>query len=164
MSSIYANQLQTSDVRGFTLLEAIVALVLLSTAGLVLFSWINASFDGLARIEQSNARATAELNAMEFMKTVNPMQQPEGQIQLGEVQVKWRAKPITDLVPNRTDSREPGPFTVALYETEVSLDGRPNMQPYTIKLRQMGYVRSMADLEDEAPPLSAGSPQVPGKR
>ncbi|MCA3034435.1 MAG: type II secretion system protein, partial [Rhodocyclaceae bacterium] len=66
MSSIYSNQLQTSDVRGFTLLEAIVALVLLSTAGLVLFSWINASFDGLARIEQSNARAAAELNAMEF--------------------------------------------------------------------------------------------------
>ncbi|MCA3019559.1 MAG: type II secretion system protein [Rhodocyclaceae bacterium] len=160
MSSIYSNQLQTSDVRGFTLLEAIVALVLLSTAGLVLFSWINASFDGLARIEQSNARAAAELNAMEFMKTVNPMQQPEGQTQLGEVQLKWRAKPITELVPNRTDNRDPGPFTVALYETEVSLDGRPNMQPYTITLRQMGYLRSMADLE-ELP--NVGSPSGAGK-
>jgi general secretion pathway protein I len=163
MSSVCANRVGSLAVRGFTLLEAIVALVLLSTAGLVLFSWINASFDGLARIEQSNARATAELNAMEFMKTVNPMQQPEGQIKLGEVQVSWRAKPITDLVANRTDSREPGPFTVALYEIEVALDGRPKIQPYTIKLRQMGYLRSMADLE-ESSPLNAGSPQAPGKR
>ncbi|MFM7460600.1 MAG: type II secretion system protein J [Burkholderiales bacterium] len=160
MSSDPANRLPRSDASGFTLLEAIVALVLLSTAGLVLFSWINASFDGLARIEQSNARAAAELNAMEFMKTVNPMQQPEGQTQLGDVQVKWRAKPITELVANRTDNRDPGPFTVALYETEVSLDGRPNMQPYTIKLRQMGYVRSMADLEDSP---NAGLPSGIGK-
>jgi general secretion pathway protein I len=163
MSSVCANRVGSLAVRGFTLLEAVVALVLLSTAGLVLFSWINASFDGLQRIEQSNARAAAELNAMEFMKTVNPMQQPEGQIQLGEVQVKWRARPITELVANRNDSREPGPFTVALYETEVSIDGRPNMQPYTITLRQMGYLRSMAELE-ESSPLSAGSPQAPGKR
>ncbi|MBC7622412.1 MAG: type II secretion system protein [Aeromicrobium sp.] len=163
MRAILTTPKQRRVVGGFTLLEAIVALVLLSTAGLVLFSWINASFDGLNRIEQSNARAAAELNAMEFMKTVNPMQQPAGQIQLGEVQVKWRAKPLTDLVANRNDSREPGPFTVALYETEVSLDGRPSMEPYTIKLRQMGYLRSMADLE-ESSPTSAGSPQAPGKR
>ncbi|MFN7475909.1 MAG: prepilin-type N-terminal cleavage/methylation domain-containing protein [Burkholderiales bacterium] len=37
---------------GFTLLEAIVALVLLTTAGLALFSWINNGFDSLQRIER----------------------------------------------------------------------------------------------------------------
>jgi general secretion pathway protein I len=148
---------------GFTLLEAIVAVVLLSTAGLVLFSWINASFDSLRRIEQSNARAAAELNAMEFMKTINPMDQPEGRIKLGSVEVAWRATQLGEAVANRTDTREPGPFTVSMFETEVSLDGRPQLDPYTIKLRQMGYRRSMADLNafGEANP---NSPQPRGKR
>jgi general secretion pathway protein I len=154
---------RNAKAAGFTLLEAIVAVVLLSTAGLVLFAWINASFDGLNRVQQSNLRAAAELNAMEFMKTVNPMEQPEGRIKLGGVEVSWRATQLGQAVANRTDSREPGPFTVAMFETEITLDGRPQMEPYTITLRQMGYRRSMADLDafGEANP---NSPQPRGKR
>jgi general secretion pathway protein I len=148
---------------GFTLLEAIVAVVLLSTAGLVLFSWINASFDSLNRIELSNARAAAELNAMEFMKTVNPMEQPTGRAKLGEIQMSWRATPVGDPVQNRTDTREPGPFLVAMYQVEVSLDGRPRMEPYTIQLRQMGYRRTIVDQNAFGEP-NLNSPTLPGKR
>ncbi len=147
---------------GFTLLEAIVAVVLLSTAGLVLFSWINASFDSLNRIEVSNARAAAELNAMEFMKTVNPMEQPTGRVKLGEIEMNWRATPVGEPVQNRTDTREPGPFMVAMYQIEVSLDGRPRLEPYAIQLRQMGYRRTFVDQNAFGEP-NLNSPTLPGK-
>ena len=148
---------------GFTLLEAIVALVLLTTAGLALFSWMNASFDGLNRIEQSNARAAAELNALEFMKTVNPMERPDGQIKLGQVDVKWRARQLAQPVQNRTDTRDPGPFSVAMYEVELTLEDRPRIEPYTIVLRQMGY-RRLYPIGDESVGGIAPSLPAPGKR
>ena len=148
--------------RGFTLLEAIVAVVLLSTAGLVLFTWINASFDSLNRIEISNARAAAELNAMEYMKTVNPMEQPTGNVKLGDIQMIWRATPIGDPVQNRTDAREPGPFLVAMYQIEVSLDGRPRLEPYAMRLRQMGYRRTVVNQNVFGETISP-SPTMPGK-
>lgn len=149
--------------RGFTLLEAIVALVLLTTAGLALFSWMNASFDGLNRIEQSNARAAAELNALEFMKTVNPMERPDGQIKLGQVDLKWRARQLVQPVQNRADTREPGPFSVVMYEVELTLEDRPKIEPYTIVLRQMGY-RRLYPVGDESGGGISPSPPAPGKR
>lgn len=149
--------------RGFTLLEAIVALVLLTTAGLALFSWMNASFDGLNRIEQSNARAAAELNALEFMKTVNPMERPDGQIKLGQVDLKWRARQLSPPVQNRTDARDPGPFSVAMYEVELTLEDRPKIEPYRIVLRQMGY-RRLYPVGDESGGGITPSPTAIGKR
>lgn len=148
---------------GFTLLEAIVALVLLTTAGLALFSWMNASFDGLNRIEQSNARAAAELNALEFMKTVNPMERPDGQIKLGQVDVKWRARQLSQPVQNRTDTRDPGPFSVAMYEVELTFEDRPRIEPYTIVLQQMGY-RRLYPVGDESGSGIAPSLPPPGRR
>ena len=148
---------------GFTLLEAIVALVLLTTAGLALFSWMNASFDGLNRIEQSNIRAAAELNALEFMKTVNPMERPDGQIKLGTVDVKWRSRPLAAPVQNLTDTRDPGPFSVAMYETELTLEARPQIEPYSIVLRHMGYRRLYPAGEEDAGGILPSAP-IPGKR
>ncbi len=134
------------DVAGFTLLEAIVALVILTSAGLALFSWINASFDGLNRIEYNNAKAAAEINAMEYLKTVNPMERPDGEVVLGGVTMRWAARPITDVTPNMTDGQTAGPFMVALYETEVSLAAEPRLPRYSFILRQMGYQRSASEV------------------
>ncbi len=133
-------------VAGFTLLEAIVALVILTSAGLALFSWINASFDALNRIEYNNAKAAAEINAMEYLKTVNPMERPAGEVVLGDVSVRWSARPISDVAPNMTDGQTAGPFIVALYETEVSLAAEPRLPRYSFVVRQMGYQRSASEV------------------
>jgi len=144
-------------VLGFTLLEAIVALVILTTAGLALFSWINASFDALNRIETNNVRASAEINALEYLKTVNPYDRPEGEEILGNVAMRWRARAVTDIKPNITDAQTPGIFVVALYDVEVMLESQPTLPRYTFNVRQMGYKRVVVD-EDEAgerrPPLA----------
>jgi general secretion pathway protein I len=136
-------------VLGFTLLEAIVALVILTTAGFALFSWINASFDALNRIETNNARAAAEINALEYLKTVNPYDRPEGEEMLGDVAMRWRARAVTDIKPNITDAQTPGVFVVALYDVAVTLESQPKLPRYTFNVRQMGYKRVAGD-EDES--------------
>ncbi len=144
---------------GFTLLEAIVALVLLTTAGLALFSWINNGFDSLQRIERANAIAAAEINALEFMRNINPASRPEGNVRLGELNLTWRAQPITEQRSNRGDTGDPGIFTVALYETELVLDAPPAFEKHRLVLRQMGFTR-MAPLEEGA----QAAPSAPVRR
>ena len=153
-------------VYGFTLLEAIVALVILTTAGLALFSWINASFDSLNRIEVNNTQAAAEINALEYLKTVNPMLRPDGETKLGEITMRWRARAVSDVRPNLTDAQTPGQFVVALYDTEVELELVPGQPLYRFKVRQMGYQRSGSDEEllGEGPNQNLRSPIGPRTR
>lgn len=126
---------------GFSLLEAIVAMVLISVAGLALFSWINTSFIGLNRIQESNARAAAETNALQYLQTINPMERPNGTTTLGKLKLEWKARPMGEPSPNILDSGSPGPFTVALYEVEANIEELPDVPLGRFTVRLMGYER-----------------------
>ena len=132
---------------GFSLLEAIVAMVLISVAGLALFSWINTSFIGLNRIQESNARAAAQLNALQFLQTINPMTQPSGSTTLGKLKLDWRSRAITQPQNNVNDAGSPGPFTVSLYEVEATIEEPPEVAPYQFSVRLMGYERVPFDAD-----------------
>src|SRR3974377_946954 len=64
--------------RGFTLLEAVVALVLIGTTGMALMAWINTGLETVARVQDASARGEALRNALEQMQTVNPLLEPNG--------------------------------------------------------------------------------------
>ncbi|MCR6686518.1 type II secretion system protein [Pseudoxanthomonas sp.] len=65
--------------RGFTLLEAIVAMVVMATALLALYSWLSTSTLGLRRA-QAQAQALEDARtALSLVEDVNPMQDPQGQ-------------------------------------------------------------------------------------
>ena len=132
---------------GFSLLEAIVAMVLISVAGLALFSWINTSFIGLNRIQESNARTAAQLNALQFLQTINPMSRPSGSTTLGKLKLEWRSRMITQPQTNIIESGSPGPFTVALYEIEATLEEPPEVSPYRFTVRLLGYERLPFDAD-----------------
>lgn len=114
--------------KGFTLIEAIVALVLLSTTGMALFSWINANMITLVRIQEINAENEATVNAVEYMNSINPMATPEGTTPVGSYQLRWKAQETT---PPRDGAGYPygtSLYQIAMYETQVTLekpDGRP---------------------------------------
>jgi len=50
---------------GFTLLEAVVSMVLISGAGFALFGWINSNIIALNRIQETNTRSAATQNVVE---------------------------------------------------------------------------------------------------
>lgn len=145
---------------GFSLLEAIVAMVLISVAGLALFSWINTSFISLNRIQESNARAAAETNALQFLQTINPMQRPSGITTLGRLKLEWRSKAITEPQANLTDTGANGPFTVALYEVEATIEELPEVAQHRFAVRLMGYER----LPFDADPFGESTKPTPAKK
>jgi general secretion pathway protein I len=127
--------------RGFSLLEAVVSIVLISTTGLALFSWINSNLISLGRVQETNARAEATQNALEYMAAVNPMLTPLGNVSLGEVNLNWEA---TLAAPASGVTKYPVVMDLwqfALYDTNVTLtqgDGKPW---FSIPLKQIGYKR-----------------------
>ena len=128
--------------RGFSLLEAIVALTLLAVAGLALFSWINASFDGLARADAAQLRAQAQSNALAYIQTINPMARPSGSTNLGSLTVAWQAKEIAQKIkPSEGSPDGTGNFIVALYELDVTMTDLPRVPAFTMKVSQLGFDR-----------------------
>lgn len=76
--------------RGFTLLEVIVALVILSTAGLVLFGWINQNLATATRLRESQARSQLQIEGVSWLSTINPAAEPEGEREMSGLRLTWR--------------------------------------------------------------------------
>ena len=129
--------------RGFTLLEAMVALTLIAGAGMALFTWINTSLQSLARVQDVNARAEATVNALEYMASVNPMITPEGAADLGVYRLAWKAAPVTAIQDGWNYPQGLSLYQLALYETRVSVTKAAG-DWFDFSLRQVGYKKVRA--------------------
>lgn len=127
--------------RGFTLLEAIVALVLIGSAGMALFGWLNNTLISLSRIRDANAIAEAKLNVLEFMNTVNPMLKPEGEVGLGIYKARWKAEATTAIQDNVGYPRGVGLYQLALYRTSIKVTRDDGAPWFEFDLKQVGYKR-----------------------
>jgi general secretion pathway protein I len=124
---------------GFTLIEAIVALVLIGGAGMALFSWINSSIISLRRVEDSNARNEAASNVIEYMQAVNPMLTPEGKADFGSYQIQWKSDPLIDKVDNVSNPQGVGLYELGLYKTSIAAVKPDDPNWFDLKLTLVGF-------------------------
>jgi general secretion pathway protein I len=82
--------------RGFTLLEAIMAIALLAIAVMPLYAFFGRSLDGLYRAAESNRESEMNLSAIAFLTGLNPMERPNGEDSFGAYRIRWRSE---ELVP-----------------------------------------------------------------
>ena len=139
--------MKRSRQRGFSLLEAVVAMVLISGAGYALFGWINTNIMALSRIHDTNVRSAATQNILEYMSGVNPMLKPDGSANLGEYKVRWQSKPITLIQDGKSL------YQLALYDTVVKAglgetkSGPGEATPWLeFRIRQVGYKKVRENL------------------
>jgi general secretion pathway protein I len=137
---------QSTAQRGFTLIEAIVALVLIATTGMALFSWINTNIISLNRVQLANAQSGATANVLEYMAGVNPMATPQGSATLGDYRITWDA---TVEEAARDGAGYPyglSLYQIALYHTKVTVLQDGSKPWFDFSLTQTGYkrVRSQA--------------------
>jgi general secretion pathway protein I len=126
---------------GFSLVEAVVALALIGAVGIALLSWINGNIEALTRVQEANARAQATANVVEYMNTVNPMQNPEGKAALGNYQLRWRATAVTALQDGANYPSGISLFQFALYDNVINVESRDGAPWFDFTLRQVGYKR-----------------------
>lgn len=124
---------------GFSLLEAVVAMVLISGAGAALFSWINTELGSVARLQESNARAEALANVLELMQTVNPMLTPEGTRSFAAYSLSWKSNAVTDVQDGVSYPVGISLYQLAMYDTRVNINNRDGTLWFDFSLRQVGY-------------------------
>lgn len=117
MSSFHSDR----TVRGFGLLEAIVALTLLAGSGAALFAWIAQSMQAAARLEEAQARAALQMQAQALASgSINPFLEPVGERKLANLSIRWRAQlrePVRPSVP--TLAGQPVRWRVGLYQVAI---------------------------------------------
>ncbi len=107
-------------VRGFGLLEAIVALTLLAGTGMVLFAWIHQSQDSLRRLRRTEQRARLQIEAVELLQAVNPAEKARGQLDQAGLHLEWSAEPVEAPRPNASFAPpDVGPWLLGLYRVKV---------------------------------------------
>lgn len=112
--------------RGFTLLEAMVALVIFSLAAMGIYGWVNANLISLNRLADLAANEQVLNSAVERLRIVNMSEETEGAFNVDDYNVQWRA----DLVePWHNGVTAAGAITIydlALYEVKLVFlkDGR----------------------------------------
>jgi len=126
------------DARGFTLLEAIVALAILAAGTMALFAAVNGALRSIERAEAATRLDTATENAVALLETINPMQQPEGEEALGDYRLRWRAVILAGPTDALTDYSRPGLYEVALYNIDVELWREAALQS-RFALRRAGW-------------------------
>lgn len=132
---------------GFTLLEAIVALVIFSMGALALYSWLSANVIALARIRERQEAVALVSAALDSVRRINPMQTPRGHLKIGEVAFDWEAKPVEPSRNAVTQLGLPTIFQVGLFNVDVRIT-RDGKEVDRIQVRQLGY-RQTAALEEE---------------
>lgn len=122
-------------------MEAIVALVLLSTSGIALFSWISNTLNGLNHALENAKKSQHRQNALALIQQVNPALEQTGQIKRNDYTLTWKASPITPMNREITLSGTAGPYLLGLFDTKISIfKSGQLLDEFT--LRQIGYQAS----------------------
>lgn len=111
---------ERSAARGFGLLEAIVAMAILGSAGLLLFGWLQSSLETASRLRDAEARARLQIEAQGYVARLNPMRQPSGEQRLADIELRWQSHPLEAPRPEANYGEMIMPvWWLALYEVEV---------------------------------------------
>lgn len=126
--------------RGFTLLEAIVSLVIITSVGMALFSWINSNLMILQRVQFSQQRIEAMRNTLVFMQQINPAEKAAGKEILGHYQIAWQSHVVEPPKEGVSTTNDLSLFEVSLYDTVVTMSlVNENTFLGQFTLRQIGY-------------------------
>jgi general secretion pathway protein I len=130
--------------RGFTLLEAIVAVAILGMAIMPLLAFISQSALELRLAGEANVRNLAYQNVLSFIETVNPMDIPNGEADIGTYHVNWTSQPAVPETFNSVVGFGLPGFRLGFYNMDVQVS-RDRAPWFNFVARKMGYHTTQVD-------------------
>lgn len=139
---------RSTACRGFGLLEAIVAMALLAGTGLALFAWINQNLQAASRLRLHAQQAQLLMSAQTLIGTVNPLQSPQGRLDVGGVAVQWASEPLAPVLANATvEPGVEGPWRVGLFRLNVRAQDLVSGVELGFEQWQAGALRTLGSRE-----------------
>lgn len=128
--------------QGFSLIEALVALAIAAMVLTAIFELQQQMARGQRRAADALEQVAAQENALALTRDVNPMEQPEGVIELpdGDV-VRWTSTPKTEPRTNAGFPTGDGVFQVQLFTLTVQVERRNGRSPAPLVFDRMGWRR-----------------------
>jgi len=124
--------------RGFSVLEALVAMAILAAAMLPLLALQGQFVRNVESFERANVRISARENALAYLKTQNFFLRTAGEVQFGDTVMQWKATPVEAPRPMYPAVDSLGRFDLVLYDVEVVLTSLA-IPSDTFHIRGMGW-------------------------
>lgn len=130
----------TRSKAGFSLIEALAALAIVSMALLAFYELQQQLVRGERRSEEAIAQAELQRNALALTRDLNPMLEPRGAVALaGGRRVRWSSTPLT---PSHPDVGTTGArYDVALYRLQVEVVDSVGRRLTGLSFERVGWRR-----------------------
>ena len=106
---------------GIGLLETLAALVILSVGATVMLTWFSQNASALSRLKETEKVEQAKLVALDYLRTLNPVDRPSGEIIIGQDRITWSSRTKVEPVRVVTAMGSPGRYEISLYDLDVRL-------------------------------------------
>ena len=127
-------------LRGLSLLEVIVALVIISAFGAALFVWAGQTLQTASRAARLQQEAELERNVTEIAYSLNPALRPSGELLTPTHRYQWQAQVERSLSDQPRAMYGISPWQVGLYRVRFTItDLSAPAEPQVSERRVAGY-------------------------
>jgi prepilin-type N-terminal cleavage/methylation domain-containing protein len=137
---------------GFTLIETLVALVILTAALLAFYQFLATALKGATAAERAAAAYDRQQNALALAATLNPMETPAGNFDLGLYRIRWRSEPAGAARQSSGFPSGKGQFIIGLYRVVLDFPGEPDIP--AVEVTKLGYRREASPTEASGEPVN----------
>lgn len=128
--------------KGFSLIEALIALAIAAMTLTAIFELQQQMIRGQRRAADAMEQVAAQENALALTRDLNPLEQPEGTLELPEGDaIRWSSEPKTEARTNAGFPIGDGLFQVQLFTVTVEIDRRNGRSPAPLVFDRMGWRR-----------------------
>lgn len=125
------------------MLEALVALVLLSSVGFTLLAWVQQNLDALQHMQDVYNDLEARRTVVKWSRALNPMAQASGEARVGELRIAWQATQQGNVVSQSGYPSGIGLYDLAMYDVSIIVfRGDASIPLMTENIVRVGYRRA----------------------
>ncbi|MEQ8508748.1 MAG: type II secretion system protein [Rhodospirillaceae bacterium] len=141
-------QIRTLELRlrrGFTLIEAIVAVAIIGMTTLPIMLLISESLTQLSRAADASSQSIAMESILALIDPINPLSDPSGAMDMGSYSFEWNSTVL--VTPNDTIQTRTGlaGYKVGFYNVEVNVQKNDD-DWFNFNVRKVGYERFSTSL------------------